>query len=84
MVFVFGYLCSNILTQVFGCHPIELSWRDGAGHCIDRPKAGLAYGSMNIISDLFIFILPMPMLWRLQLNRKGKLGVMLVFMGGGM
>ena len=84
MAFVFGYLCSNVLTQIFGCIPIELSWRNVAGHCIDRPKAGLAYGSMNIISDLFIFILPMPMVWRLRLSYKGKLGVMLVFMGGGM
>lgn len=82
--FVFGYLCSNVLTQIFGCIPIELSWKNVAGHCIDRPKAGFAYGSMNIISDLFIFILPMPMVWRLRLCWKGKLGVMLVFMGGGM
>ena len=84
MAFIFGYLCSNVLTSVFGCIPIELSWENVAGHCIDRPKAGLAYGSMNIISDLFIFILPMPMCWRLRLGSKGKLGVMLVFMGGGM
>ena len=84
MAFVFGYLCSNVLTQIFGCVPIELSWRNGAGHCFDRRKAGFTYGSMNIISDLFIFILPMPMVWRLQLCWKSKLGVMLVFMGGGM
>lgn len=84
MFFVFGYLFSNLLTQIFGCIPIELSWRAVPGHCIDRPKAGLAYGSMNFISDLFIFVLPMPMVWRLRLSRKGKLGVTLVFMGGGM
>lgn len=84
MFFVFGYLFSNFLTQIFGCIPIELSWREGPGHCINRPKAGLAYGSMNFISDLFIFVLPMPMVWRLRLSRKGKLGVTLVFMGGGM
>ena len=84
MAFVFGYLCSNVLTQIFGCIPTELQWKDVAGHCINKRKAGLAYGSMNVISDLFIFILPMPMVWRLQLCWKDKLGVTVVFMGGGM
>ncbi len=84
MFFVFGYLLSNLLTQIFGCIPIELSWKAVPGHCINRPQAGLAFGSMNFLSDLFIFVLPMPMVWRLRLSRKDRLGVMLVFMGGGM
>ena len=84
MAFVFSYVCSNILTQIVGCIPIHLYWQNVTGHCIDRLKAGVVFGSMNIISDLFIFILPMPMVWRLQLSRKEKLGVTLVFMGGGM
>ena len=84
MTFVFGYLFSNLLTSLFGCIPIELSWKTVPGHCYNRQAAGLAYGSMNFISDFFIFILPMPMVWRLRLSQKGKLGVMVVFMGGGM
>lgn len=83
MFFVFAYLFSNLLTQIFGCSPIEGSWKDLPGHCINRPKAGLAYGSMNFISDLFIFVLPMRMVWGLRLSRRDRLGVMLVFMGGG-
>ena len=47
-------------------------------------KAGLAYGSMNISSDLFIFILPLPMTWRLKLSRTEKIGVSLIFMSGAM
>ena len=84
MFFVFGYLFSNLLTQIFGCTPIQISWEVVSGHCYNRRAAGFAYSSMNIISDLLIFVLPMPMVWRLRLSRKGKLGVMLVFMGGGM
>ena len=84
MFFVFGYLVSNLLTQIFGCMPIQLSWEVAPGHCYNRRAAGFAFSSMNIISDLLIFVLPMPMVWRLRLSRKGKLGVMLVFMGGGM
>ena len=82
--FVLGYLISNLLTQLFGCIPISLAWSVAPWRCYNRLAAALAYSSMNIISDLLIFILPMPMVWRLRLSRKGKLGVMLVFMGGGM
>ena len=39
---------------------------------------------MNCISDLFIFLLPLPMVWQLHLSRKAKLGVTVVFMGGAM
>lgn len=80
MFFVFGYLFGNLLTQLFGCTPINKNW----GHCIVSTRVGLAYGSLNFISDLFIFVLPMPMVWRLQLSRRGKLGVTLVFMSGAM
>ena len=44
----------------------------------------LTYGSMNFISDVIIFVLPLPMVWRLQLSRESKIGVTLVFMGGFM
>lgn len=85
MFFVFGYLFSNLVTQIFGCTPIDKNWKPTIpGHCIVLIKAVYAYGSMNFISDLFIFILPLPMVWRLQLSRKAKLGVTLVFMGGVM
>ena len=47
-------------------------------------KTVLTYGSMNFISDVIIFVLPLPMVWRLQLSRESKIGVTLVFMGGFM
>ena len=85
MFFVFGYLFSNLLTQIFGCTPVDKNWKpDTPGHCIVLIKAVYAYGSMNFISDFFIFLLPLPMVWGLQLSRKDKLGVTLVFMGGAM
>lgn len=85
MFFVCGYLSSNFLTQIFGCSPPSKYWHpETSGHCINYTKAGLAYGSMNISSDFFIFILPLPMVWRLKLSRIEKIGVSLIFMSGAM
>ncbi|MCJ1234242.1 hypothetical protein MMC14_002201 [Varicellaria rhodocarpa] len=83
MFFVCGYLFCNLFTQYFGCSPVSKFWtHDTPGHCINIIKADLAYGSMNVISDFFIFVLPLPMVWRLNLTRKEKIGVYLVFMSG--
>ena len=83
MFFVCGYLFANLWTQIFGCSPRSKYWDpDTPGHCINYTKAGLAYGSMNILSDLLIFTLPLPIIWRLELSRNQKIGVSLIFMSG--
>ena len=83
MVFVTGYLFSNLLTLIFGCTPINKYWKpDEPGHCIVLNKADYAYGSMNVASDVLLFLLPLPMVWQLQLTRKEKFGLVLIFMSG--
>ena len=85
MLFVVGYLSANLFTQIFGCSPRSKYWNpDIPGHCINYTKAGLAYGSMNIASDLLIFVLPLPIVWRLKLSRREKAGVSIIFMSGAM
>ncbi|MCJ1469144.1 hypothetical protein MMC07_007777, partial [Pseudocyphellaria aurata] len=83
MFLVFGYLFSDFLTQIFGCFPPAKFWNpDLAGHCFNFKAADLAYSFFNIISDFLIMLLPLPMIWKLQLKWKGKVGISLVFLSG--
>ncbi|KAI4282372.1 MAG: hypothetical protein L6R35_005428, partial [Caloplaca aegaea] len=83
MFLVCGYLMANLLTQIFGCSPRSKYWEPGTpGHCIDYTTAGLAYGSMNIVSDLLILILPIPLVWQLELSRREKVSISVIFMSG--
>ena len=83
MFFVVGYLLCNFITQVAGCKPISKFWFPATpGHCYNAINADLAFGSMNWISDLFIFALPWPIVWKLQLSRRERFGVSCVFMSG--
>ncbi|MCJ1385615.1 hypothetical protein MMC17_008738 [Xylographa soralifera] len=83
MFWVVGYLLCNFITQVAGCRPISKFWSpETPGYCYNSIKADLVFGSMNWISDLVIFALPWPIVWKLQLTRREKLGVSLVFMSG--
>ena len=85
MFVVFGYLFSNLWTEFFGCDPPQKTWQqDLPGHCIDGLKSDYAYGSLNCISDLIIFVLPIPMIWRTQLKLREKIGVMIIFMFGSL
>lgn len=52
------------------------------------PKCGgtkvlsLVIGAFNIISDLYLLIIPLPAIWSLQLPLRKKVGVVMVFMTG--
>ena len=43
---------------------------------------GITQGAVNVASDSFIFCLPIPVLWKLQLPRRKKVGVLAIFMTG--
>ena len=83
LFFVTGYLSCNIVTLLFGCTPVMKYWKpDEPGHCIDLVQADYAYGSMNVVSDVLLFLLPLPMVWQLRLSHREKFGLCLIFMSG--
>ncbi len=43
---------------------------------------GVVQGAVNVASDLYIFYLPIPVVWNLQLPLKKKLGVLATFTTG--
>ena len=83
LFFVTGYLSCNMVTLLFGCTPVSKYWKpDQPGHCLALVKADHAYGSMNVVSDVLLFLLPLPMIWQLRLTRKEKFGLILIFASG--
>ena len=62
------------------CTPREKLWNPSVpGYCFSSRKLGLASGSINVISDFSILILPVPIIWRLQMSKKRKVGITAVF-----
>ena len=49
------------------------------GHCFSRHNLGVASGVMNVISDFSILILPLPIIWRLQMSWNRKYRIFAVF-----
>ncbi|PVH86400.1 hypothetical protein DL98DRAFT_567785 [Cadophora sp. DSE1049] len=69
---------------VFSCHPVAFFWnRDiRSGTCMDVNALAYANSAMSIIQDLLIVILPLPMLVKLNMGRKKKIGVGFMFAVG--
>nr|ANM86380.1 hypothetical protein [Cladonia uncialis subsp. uncialis]AUW31253.1 hypothetical protein [Cladonia uncialis subsp. uncialis] len=62
------------------CRPFEYNWNKYIpGTCEDSTQAYEAVGILNLITDLTIVILPMPVLWKLQLPVAKKVALTFMF-----
>jgi hypothetical protein len=77
----------NTFAMIFQCMPIPFFW-DGwreemSGRCgVNVQLFGFIRGGVEILLDLAILILPLPMLAKLNMSRKKKLQVMSMFCVG--
>ena len=83
----FIYYTIYVFLAIFYCNPVRRGWSQRVyppikGSCLDLHAAYIAGAVINTVSDLSIVILPQPVIWRLQLSSKKKLGLCLIFLIG--
>lgn len=67
---------------LFGCRPIRAAWDPYAfatGKCIDLPILYIAIAVANIVSDIILFIIPIPTIARLKMPLAQKIGAGIMF-----
>jgi hypothetical protein len=75
-----GYLIMVILEGFLLCRPVSYTWNKlQMGKCGNERKVYLSSGIVNLIIDAAIVILPMPMLWGLQLGMAKKVALTVIF-----
>lgn len=73
---VFGF----VIATIFQCVPVAGSWEKTLpAKCINNAWFRWWWAGYNTASDIWICLLPMPVLARLQLDTVRKVGVMLMF-----
>lgn len=87
MVLVTLFGLGNTFSMAFQCKPIRFFWDgwkgDIAGSCgLDVRLFGFIRGAIEIVLDLAILILPLPVLANLQMSTKKKLQIMSMFCVG--
>lgn len=78
---VCGYSIALVLALIFACNPIAKSWDVSitSGSCIDRNGVYIATAVTNIITDLALILLPVPVVITLQMPRIQKIGLLVLF-----
>lgn len=66
------------------CAPFPYSWDKTIpnGHCIDLLIPFRLIGGLNLLTDVLMLILPMPVIWHLHTSTKQKIGLTLTFLTG--
>ncbi|CAH0050885.1 unnamed protein product [Clonostachys solani] len=78
---IIGYTIGINLPLIFACQPIQKSWDATIthGHCLNLPSLYIATAVANIVSDVILFILPLPMVVGLHIPRRQKIGLVIIF-----
>ena len=71
---------------VFQCHPVDAIWSVEmyANQCFNQYAWSIAHGTTNILTDIVILGLPLPLIWKLQIRRKRKVGLLGIFLLGSL
>ena len=77
---------ANIITTLLQCQPIAFNWDKTieGGHCIDINSFFRWCSIPNIVTDMAMLILPMPVIWQLHTSKNVKIGLTLTFLTGAM
>lgn len=74
-----------ILVTVLSCRPISYFWnRDLQGHCLDVTALAYTNSAFAVVQDILLIVLPVFMLWNLNMNRRKKWLIALMFAVGSL
>lgn len=63
-----------ILLAIFQCIPVQKAWLPlTPGHCVDSYQWVVGNATTNVIVDLHITLMPLPVLWKLHTGRARKM-----------
>ena len=84
IVAMFIFYTADVPITLFICNPREKIWNSyyEGGTCMDYNALVIASASFNIISDLFILLLPVRSIWKLRIKSSKKLAIVALFATG--
>ncbi|KAK7943540.1 uncharacterized protein PG986_012653 [Apiospora aurea] len=81
MAFIASYTIGLFFSFVFSCNPMRRSWDvlETEGSCINQAALYIATAVANIVSDVILFVLPIPLVVKLHMPKMQKAGLFFVF-----
>lgn len=78
---------AGVVTSLASCRPFSARWQGFeyvSAHCIDTVAYWRWISLPNILTDIIMLVLPLPVIWNLQLSRKERIGLTFIFLTGSM
>ena len=77
------FYVATFFVKIWLCVPRARIWdKSIPGTCLDTPSVLNTNGVVNVVTDTIILLIPAKAVWNLQLDKKRKAGVILVFSVG--
>ncbi|KAL2176939.1 uncharacterized protein P884DRAFT_184018, partial [Thermothelomyces heterothallicus CBS 202.75] len=86
-VLIFGTWLAVLLSILLGCQPFQKNWQiypdpgNGCQPAISKVDIFVTV-VLNVITDIYLMSIPLPLLWKSSLRPLKKAGLMLLFSGG--
>lgn len=76
-----AFLIGTILADCLICQPLSFRWdfTVRGGSCGDEASLNFFIAVFNLIEDAIVVVLPMPIVWRLQMATGRKVGLSCIF-----
>jgi hypothetical protein len=75
-----AFLIWTIFGFMFMCTPVQHFWKPSVdGTCMNPEIVYFTNAPFNILTDFVLFGLPLPILWKLQIPRRQKIGLVFLF-----
>ena len=85
IVYLFGWSVAIYTVELTTCKPISDFWNPQTQDvCRVSYVPGIVLGALNALSDLGILLLPMPVVWGLQMGTKQKVATSGIFLLGSL
>lgn len=74
------WMVINIIVLTFQCTPVEFFWsRQGRGHCIHANEYYAVSCAISMVMLILVFLMPIPIVRKLQITRSKKWGLGIAF-----
>ncbi|KAI9924930.1 hypothetical protein MW887_006336 [Aspergillus wentii] len=87
VVFTVVWCVAAIIGNIIQCIPPQYFWDKTipGGHCMSGQSAFfMAIGAISLFEDVVLLCLPLPMVWRLQMVRREKAQITVLFLMGSL
>ena len=75
-----GLYVAAFFHDLFQCVPVQKEYDlKMPGHCLPNGTAGSVTGIFNVISDFYIFVIPLGFVWSLHVPTRKKSHLMTLF-----